>query len=153
MTHRTGQSANQTGISQERVAEAQEIIDRITRWAANRQDIVGLLLVGSYARNAARPDSDIDIVLLTTDQTQYFNNTWANELALGELVRTQAWGPITERRYATASGVEVEIGIGSPEWAQTDPVDPGTHRVVADGARSLHDPAGVLASLIQTCRP
>lgn len=153
MTHRTGQSANQPGISQERVAEAQEIIDRITCWAANRQDIVGLLLVGSYARNAARPDSDIDIVLLTTDQTQYFNTTWANELALGELVRTQAWGPITERRYATASGVEVEIGIGSPEWAETDPVDPGTHRVVADGARSLHDPAGVLASLIQTCRP
>lgn len=153
MTHRTGQSANQTGISQERVAEAQEIVDRITRWAANRQDIVGLLLVGSYARNTARPDSDIDIVLLTTDQTQYFNNTWANELALGELVRTQAWGPITERRYATASGVEVEIGIGSPEWAETDPVDPCTHRVVADGARSLHDPAGVLASLIQTCRP
>ncbi|SFY42655.1 Nucleotidyltransferase domain-containing protein [Streptomyces atratus] len=73
MTHRAEQSANQTETSQERVAEVQEIIDRITRWAANRQDIVGLLLVGSYARNAARPDSDIDIVLLTTDQTQYLN--------------------------------------------------------------------------------
>lgn len=98
MTHRAEQSANQTGTSQERVAEVQEIIDRITRWAANRQDIVGLLLVGSYAPNAARPDSDIDIVLLTTDQSQYLNNTWAYELALGEFVRTQAWGPITERR-------------------------------------------------------
>ncbi|RKT09644.1 nucleotidyltransferase-like protein [Streptomyces sp. 1114.5] len=151
MTHRTEQSANQNEISQERVAEVQEVIDRITRWATTRRDIVGLLLVGSYARNAARPDSDIDIVLLTTDQTQYFNNTWADELALGELVRTQAWGPITERRYATTSGLEVEIGIGSPEWAQTDPVDPGTRRVVTDGARPLHDPAGVLASLIQTC--
>jgi predicted nucleotidyltransferase len=66
-------------ILQERVIEAQEIIDRVTRWAAHRQDIVGLLLVGSYARNAARPDSDIDIdiVLLTTDHTWYFNNTWA----------------------------------------------------------------------------
>ncbi|MCX5115274.1 nucleotidyltransferase domain-containing protein [Streptomyces sp. NBC_00378] len=151
MTHRTEQSAHQNEISQERVAEVQEVIDRITRWATTRQDIVGLLLVGSYARNAARPDSDIDIVLLTTDQTQYFNNTWADELALGELVRTQAWGPITERRYATTSGLEVEIGIGSPEWAKTDPVDPGTRRVVTDGARLLHDPAGVLASLIQTC--
>ena len=153
MAHRAEQSAQQSEISQERAAEAQEIIDGITRWAANRQDIVGLLLVGSYARNAARPDSDIDIVLLTTDQTQYFNNTWANDLALGGLVRTQSWGPITERRYATVSGLEVEIGIGSPEWARTDPVDPGTRRVVTDGARPLHDPAGVLASLIQTCRP
>ncbi|MEU8550554.1 nucleotidyltransferase domain-containing protein [Streptomyces roseoverticillatus] len=153
MTHHRERPANQAGISPERAAEMNGIIGSITRWAANRQDIVGLLLVGSYARNAARPDSDIDIVLLTTDQHQYFNNTWANELALGELVRTQSWGPITERRYATASGLEVEIGIGSPEWARTDPVDPGTHRVVTDGAHPLHDPAGVLASLIQTCRP
>ncbi|MEV5205624.1 nucleotidyltransferase domain-containing protein [Streptomyces sp. NPDC053720] len=153
MTHRAEQSVQQSKISQERAADAQEIIDRITRWAVNRQDIVGLLLVGSYARNAARPDSDIDIVLLTTDQTQYINNTWANELALGELVRTQSWGPITERRYATASGLEVEIGIGSPEWARADPVDSGTRRVVTDGAHPLHDPAGVLASLIQTCQP
>ncbi|MFE9391352.1 nucleotidyltransferase domain-containing protein [Streptomyces sp. NPDC006784] len=150
MTHRAGQS-NRNEVSQERAAEVQEVIARIARWATTRQDIVGLLLVGSCARNAARPDSDIDIVLLTTDQTQYFNNFWADELALGQLVRTQAWGLITERRYATASGVEVEIGIGSPEWAQTDPVDPGTRRVVTDGARTLHDPAGVLASLIQAC--
>ncbi|WP_331449598.1 nucleotidyltransferase domain-containing protein [Streptomyces prasinus] len=152
MPHHAEQSANQPEISQERVAEAQEIINRITRWAANRQDIVGLLLVGSFARDAARPDSDIDIVLLTTDQAQYFNSAWANELALGELIRTQSWGPITERRYAAASGLEVEIGISSPEWAQTDTVDPGTRRVVTDGARPLHDPAGVLAALIQTCR-
>jgi predicted nucleotidyltransferase len=152
MTHRTEQSANQTQISQERAAEVQEIVERITRWAAKRQDIAGLLLVGSYARNAAHPDSDVDIVLLTTDQAQYFNNTWANVLALGEHIRTQAWGPITERRYAMASGLEVEIGIGSPEWARTNPVDPGTRRVVTDGARPLHDPAGILASLVQTCR-
>ncbi|MGP3971725.1 nucleotidyltransferase domain-containing protein [Streptomyces sp. 6N223] len=131
--------------------DVREITDRITRWAANHQDIVGLLLVGSYARDAARPDSDIDIVLLTTDQTRYVHNAWANELALGELVRTQSWGPITERRFATASGLEVEIGIGPPEWARTDPVDPGTRRVVTDGARPLHDPAGVLASLIEAC--
>ena len=124
----------------------------MVRWATPRHDIVGLLLVGSYARNAARRHSDVDIVLLTADPTPYFINSWADELDLGELIRTQAWGPITERRYATASGLEVEIGIGSPGWAQTDPVDPGTRRVVTDGARPLHDPAGVLASLIQTCR-
>ncbi|MFD9561360.1 nucleotidyltransferase domain-containing protein [Streptomyces sp. NPDC059994] len=69
-----------------------EITGRITRWATNRQDIVGLLLVGSYARNAARPDSDIDIILLTTDQAQYSDNAWANEIVLGELIRTQSWG-------------------------------------------------------------
>ncbi|MFF2206346.1 nucleotidyltransferase domain-containing protein [Streptomyces sp. NPDC058145] len=111
-----------------------------------------MLLVGSCARNAARPDSDVDLVLLTTDESRYLNSdAWATELGLGQLIRAQSWRAITERRYSTASGLEVEMGIGSPSWAKVDPVDPGTHRVVTDGARSLHDPAGTLAVLFAAC--
>ncbi|MGW4720719.1 nucleotidyltransferase domain-containing protein [Nocardia sp. NPDC004260] len=153
MTHPDQQPADRAELSPEHADEAIAIIDRITHWAAHRQDIVGLLLVGSHARNAPHADSDIDIVLLTTDQPQYCNDSWADELALGRPIRTQPWGPITERRYATESGLEVEINIGSPEWAQTDPVDPGTRRVVTDGARPLHDPTQLLASLIRACQP
>lgn len=142
-----------TALAPERVAEVDEIISRVTQWAARRSDIVGLVLVGSYARNAARPDSDIDLVLLTTDQARYADNTWAHELALGELTRVQSWGAVTERRFQTTSGLNVEINIGSPGWASTDPVEPGTRRVVTDGARSLHDPTGAIDNLIHTCRP
>ncbi|MFB7334073.1 nucleotidyltransferase domain-containing protein [Streptomyces adustus] len=139
-------------LSPERAAEINDVIDRITRWARGREDVVGLLLVGSCARNAARPDSDIDIVLLTTDESRYLlENAWAMELGLGEPIRTRSWGPITERRCSTASGLEVELGIGSPSWAKTDPVDSGTHRVVTDGARVLHDPAGILVGLLASC--
>ncbi|MFE5406405.1 aminoglycoside 6-adenylyltransferase [Streptomyces sp. NPDC056580] len=138
--------------SPERIEEIDEVIDRITRWAKNREDVVGLLLVGSCARDAARPDSDVDLVLLTTDESRYLNSdTWATELGLGQLIRAQSWGAITERRYSTASGLEVEMGIGSPSWAKVDPVDHGTHRVVTDGARPLHDPAGALAVLLAAC--
>ncbi|MGW3089723.1 nucleotidyltransferase domain-containing protein [Streptomyces sp. NPDC001108] len=151
--HRDDQSKDLPAVlSPERVAEINEVIDRITRWARGREDIVGLLLVGSCARNAARQESDIDIVLLTTEESQYLlEDAWAVELGLGELIRTQSWGPVTERRYATASGMEVELGITSPTWAETDPVDPGTHRVVTDGARVLHDPAGILTGLLAAC--
>ncbi|MGW1410139.1 nucleotidyltransferase domain-containing protein [Streptomyces sp. NPDC002403] len=137
-----------TALSPERIAEINEVIDRITHWAQDRKDVVGLLLVGSCARNVARPDSDIDFVLLTTDESRYLAEGWAGECGLGELIRTQSWGPITERRHCTASGLEVEFGIGSPTWAKTDPVDPGTHRVVTDGVRLLYDPVGVLAGLL-----
>jgi hypothetical protein len=136
-----------------RAAEIEDIVDHITRWAVDRRDIIGLLLTGSCARNAARPDSDIDLVLLTNDETHYVDNDWAHELALGEPTRTQSWGAITERRFVTASGLEVEINIGSPAWANINPVDPGTHRVVTDGARPLHDPTGTLARLLHACRP
>ncbi|MFF5403721.1 MULTISPECIES: nucleotidyltransferase domain-containing protein [Streptomyces] len=140
-------------VTPQRLAEAGDFLDRVTRWAARREDIAGLLLVGSYARGAARPDSDVDLVLLTTDPAHYFADAWAGELALGDAVRTRAWGPVTERRYALPSGLEIEFGIGTPDWARTDPVDPGTRRVVTDGARVLHDPGGVLAALLASCRP
>jgi predicted nucleotidyltransferase len=139
-------------ISPERAAETEDVIHHVTRWAGDRSDIVGLLLVGSCARNAARPDSDIDLILLTRDTTRYSDLAWADELAVGELIRTQSWGAITERRFVTASGLEVEIGIGRPDWASVNPVDPGTRRVVTDGARILHDPTGILATLLRACQ-
>lgn len=142
-----------TALSPERIAEVEEIIGRVARWAAHRPDIVGLLLVGSYARNAALPDSDVDLVLLTTDQARYTGDVWAHELALGDLIRVQSWGPISERRFRTTSDLEVEIGIGPPDWASIDPVDAGTRRVVTDGARPLYDPTGALDHLIHACRP
>lgn len=142
-----------TTLSPERATEADQIIDQVTRWAAHLPDVVGLLLVGSYARNAAQPDSDIDLVLLTTDQARYTDNAWTHQLGLGDLTRVQSWGAVTERRFRTGSGLEVEINVGSPDWASTDPVDPGTRRVVTDGARPLHDPTGALDNLIRTCQP
>jgi hypothetical protein len=39
------------------------------------------------------------------------------------------------------------VGIAEPAWAATNPVDPGTRRVVTDGLRILHDPDGRLAAL------
>jgi hypothetical protein len=153
MSHHDEQPAHDSAvISPERAAEIEHVIHRITRWAADRDDIVGLLLVGSCARNAARPDSDIDLVLLTRDTTRYPDSAWADELAIGELIRTRSWGPITEQRFATPSGLEVEIDIGCPDWASVNPIDPGTRRVVTDGARILHDPTRILATLLRACQ-
>ncbi|MCE7002743.1 nucleotidyltransferase domain-containing protein [Kibdelosporangium philippinense] len=124
-----------------------EILDRVVSWARARVDIAGVLLVGSYARDAARPDSDVDIVILTEIPDQYTEG-WYDEVEIGPLTRNQAWGPITEWRLISSSGLEVEFGVGSPDWALTDPVDAGTRRVVADGARILYDPKGLLAKLL-----
>ena len=140
-------------LSADRVAEINEIVTGVTRWAATREDITGLLLVGSCARGAARPDSDVDLTLLTTEPGLYDGEDWARDLGMPTPIRTQRWGVILERRFATPSGLEVEFGIGSPSWADIDPIDPGTRRVVTDGARSLHDPVGMLATLIAACRP
>ncbi|QJT00373.1 nucleotidyltransferase domain-containing protein [Streptomyces asoensis] len=147
-----GRFADPAGVSPEREAEMRRVVDRVTRWAGNRSDVVGLLLVGSIARGGARPDPDVDLVVLSTAPARYAEDDgWGRELALGEVARVRERGPVTEWRYVTASGLEVEVGVGSAHWARTDPVDAGTRRVITDGARPLYDPAGILGALIQAC--
>ncbi|MBO8190122.1 nucleotidyltransferase domain-containing protein [Streptomyces oryzae] len=140
-----------TGVSPEREAEVEGLLEHIAGWASDHPDVIGLLLVGSWARRAPRPESDVDLVIVTTDPGRYSDSSWIDEVELGEPVRRRAWGAVSEWRFRTGSGLDVEINIGAPAWASTQPVDPGTRRVVRDGARPLHDPTGILASLIRAC--
>jgi Nucleotidyltransferase domain len=96
---RTGASGGPPTV-RPRQARVGELLERATAWARRRPDIRGLALVGSWARGSARTDSDVDLVVLTTD-----------------------------------------------------PVDPGTRRVVTDGMRILHDPDGRLAALAAAATP
>ncbi len=98
-------------------------------------------------------DSDVDIVLLTTKKEFYLGDeAWVRELGGLRIVRTQEWGPTTERRFVLPSGLEVEVGVAPPSWATTDPVDPGTRNVVRDGMSILYDPGGLLEQLAEACR-
>jgi len=107
-------------------------------------------LVGSWARGAAREDSDIDLVVITSAQSLYEAEAdWARPLGVTAFIGTKSWGRLTERRAVTASGLEVEFGITTPAWAATDPLDPGTRRVVNDGIRVVYDPKGMLAALVR----
>lgn len=134
--------------------EVEALLERAVAWAAAREDVVALALVGSWARDAAWSGSDVDLVVLSDDPAGYTErDDWIEGLASGAaLVRTGDWGGVVERRLLLPSGLEVEVGIGLPAWAETSPVDPGTRRVVRDGLRALHDPRGLLAALTSACR-
>lgn len=67
------------------------------------------------------------------------------------ILNTKQWGPMTERRFALPSGLEVEMGIAPPSWAGIDPVDRGTRRVVGDGLYVIHDPERLLGQLVEAC--
>ena len=46
----------------------------------------------------------------------------------------------------------MNTALRCPDWASVNPIDPGTHRVVTDGARILHDPTRILATLLRACQ-
>lgn len=139
----------------ERVAR---LLAAVGPWAASRDDVTAAALAGSWAAARARPDSDVDLLVLTSRRAALAeDHAWATDL-LGEasLVRAQDWGPwLSEVRLALPDGLEVEVGLVEPAWAGTDPVDPGTARVVGDGWVVLHDPTGTFTRLAAavTARP
>jgi len=124
-------------------------INNFTRWAQSNHSILALALVGSHAGNTARPDSDIDFVILCTDKSALLKDTsWVT--AFGEVMscNNEEWGVVTSLRVFYRDGQEVEFGIASQTWADM-PVNPGTRRVVADGMVVLYDTDGRLARLKQ----
>ncbi|RKN45284.1 nucleotidyltransferase domain-containing protein [Micromonospora endolithica] len=138
-------------VTQERSQEVRAVVDQVVGWAASREDVGAVVVVGSWARQAARMDSDVDIVVLTDNPRHAEASVWT-DLLHGDVVRLAQWGPLREIRVRRPSGFEVEMGVAPLGWADIDPVDPGTHRVITDGHMILHDPAGRLAALSAACR-
>ena len=129
--------------------EAHRLADGARAWAERQPDVVGLVLVGSCARGAARMSSDIDLLVLVDDPADRLaDQRWLSDLVPhSRFVRRRQWGPVTELRRRTRSGLHVEIGVTDPTWA-AQPLDAGTARVLADGAVTVHDPRELLTDAL-----
>ena len=125
----------------------------LSDWAARREDVQAIAIVGSWARGTARPDSDVDVVIITDQPDRYVSaDDWAAVLGITDPLESKRWGLLTERRGRAVSGLEIEFGITAPSWATIDPIDDGTLRVVMDGMRVVYDPKGILERLIRAAR-
>lgn len=134
---------------------AARLLELITVWFQERPGVAAIALVGSHARSAARPDSDIDLVILVDDPQVYrHDQDWLNALVASELndaiVRSQDedYGPLWSRRVFLASRHEIEFGFATRSWAATEPLDSGTQQVVRDGCQALYDPHAIIKHLI-----
>ena len=131
------------------------LLEVVTAWAASRHDIVGLALVGSWARDTANPDSDIDLILLTPNPDAYrISSDWLTEFDWPKLslsvrsYRDAKYGVVWSRHVELSDGTLVEFTFGFPSWAATCPCDAGTQSVVSRGCRVLFDPTGLLQNVV-----
>ena len=118
-------------------------LEALTTWAAARRDVVGLALVGSQARGSARPDSDVDVVILAANPARLLRGGWSATFGAVESSRIEDYGALQSLRVFYRHGLEVEFGIAKPDWARL-PLDAGTRKVLADGVRVLYDAEGLL---------
>ena len=71
-------------VTLDRIAEYERIIRSVADWAARQEDIVGVAVVGSWARNNPRMDSDVDLVILTDGKERYLSDSSWVPAAVGE---------------------------------------------------------------------
>ncbi|MEV6812156.1 nucleotidyltransferase domain-containing protein, partial [Micromonospora sp. NPDC051296] len=57
-------------VTGERYREVRSVVDAVAGWAAGSADVLGVLVVGSWARGAARMDSDVDIIVDSVKRDQ-----------------------------------------------------------------------------------
>jgi predicted nucleotidyltransferase len=90
----------------------QDFLNAFVNWASTQEDVQGIALVGSYARDEARDDSDIDLVLLTKKMQQYLENVkWIERFGVVEKHQVEDYGKLISIRVWYESEVEVEYGI------------------------------------------
>ncbi len=121
---------------------ADGLIHDVVRWASGQPEVRALVLVGSQARGAARPDSDVDLVIVSEQPARLLNDrAWIHTFGTVVQQATEEWGRLKSLRIRYDEGPEVESGVTDVAWA--DPGDDSTLAVLLDGARVLLDRDGL----------
>lgn len=129
--------------------EPQDLIAAVASWAEEVDEILAVALCGSYATGMARPDSDVDLVLICTNRERFLlDPSWARHFGLVLSVTFESYGLVKSVRVIYENGLEVEFGMTTLDWV-TLPIDEGTAGVMRNGLRVLYDPSGRLAHAVK----
>ena len=120
----------------------QNIIEALRQWAQKETSIESVILVGSWARGTNRPDSDMDLCILTARREGLLaENHFPSLFGKVRRQQTEYYGACTSVRVWYEGGTEIEFGLVEPSWIAL-PLDEGSRRVLSDGYCVLYDWAG-----------
>ena len=120
----------------------QTLLWKISDLGTSIKEIQTILLVGSYARNSQKEDSDIDLMIITKDKNTLTKRTeWLNRFGKIRSKEKEFWGPVTSLRIFY-DDYEIEFGIAPEQWLAL-PLDEGTEQVLSDGYVVLYDGTGI----------
>ncbi len=125
-----------------------QFLSTLDQWLNSEPRIDSAAIVGSYARQTAHPESDVDIAILT-DSWQDFTTdlSWLEALfPSARETRVETWGPVKAVRF-WLDELEIELNFSPLFWANV-PVDPGTANVVAGGMTIMKDNLSRLQTLV-----
>ena len=117
----------------------EKIIQKLKIFSEKTRHVKSILIVGSYARVTNRNDSDLDVIIITSEKDEMVANQQFVEF-FGEVKKkqTEYYGACTSIRVWYEEGQEVEFGLVTPSWMDR-PFDEGTKKVLSDGYKVIDD--------------
>ena len=117
----------------------EKIFSDLREYAERTSHIESVLIVGSYARGTNKENSDLDIIIITSNKSDMITNqSFTREFGEVYKQQTEYYGVCTSIRAWYSDGKEVEFGIVEPSWIST-PLDSGTYQVLSDGYKLIVD--------------
>lgn len=120
------------------------LIEKITFWCENREDIRAVMIVGSRARSEKPADewSDLDLVLFSTQPDEYLSSEdWVQEIGpyWMTFIEKTAIGGGKERRVLFDDALDVDFSIFPLESFENLIVNDETRTTLGRGIRILVD--------------
>ncbi|MFD4657085.1 hypothetical protein ACFWP2_15825 [Kitasatospora sp. NPDC058444] len=132
----------------DRAGEVAQAVELVRGWAAGVPHVRAVLVVGSWAHGEPTAHSDLDVLVLSSSPGLLRDEDgWLARFG-GAVIRRKTWGAVEERRLRLPNGLTLELNVADLSWARPDPPDPGTRGVVAGGVVTVHDPDGLLRTLL-----
>lgn len=116
-----------------------DFFDKLKEYARNTSYIESIIIIGSYAKRTNRENSDLDIVIVTSNKTGMISSQdFIHNFGDVYKQQTEYYGACTSIRVWYKDGKEVEFGLVEPSWILT-PLDAGTYQVLSDGYKLVID--------------
>ena len=113
--------------------------DKLKEYARKTPHIESIVVVGSYARGTNKENSDLDLVILTSNKPDMAaNQDFVQDFGEVYKQQTEYYGACTSIRVWYKDGKEVEFGIVDPTWV-SKPLYAGTNKVLSYGYKIVID--------------
>src|ERR1700761_1375019 len=102
--------------------DIQNILTQILHWAKSQDDIKGVALIGSYARDMAKNNSDIDLVLVVKNYKNYLHDlSWLNHFGIVQNVTQMNDSKMTSLQVDYLNSYPIEFCITTSAWTKIPP--------------------------------
>ena len=116
-----------------------DFLNALRKFALNTPHIESIIIVGSYANGTYRQDSDIDVVIITSNKSEMVAKpNFVQEFGDVYKKQTEFYGACTSIRAWYKDEREIEFGLVDPSWIKR-PLDDGTKKILQNGYKIIFD--------------